>query len=83
MTPTPEDVMLALPGLLLRLCKQSQPGLTRETSLEDVAGLDSMRILQVVALLEEHFHVEVDEVALHDLHTLGDIVDAITSGRPA
>lgn len=56
--------------------------LESDTPLEDIPGIDSLRLLQVVAHLEQHFRVEIDVVALDDLHLVRDIVNAISTARP-
>jgi acyl carrier protein len=42
-----------------------------------------LRLLQAVAYLEQHFRVEIDVVALDDLSSVQDIVNAISRARPA
>ncbi len=81
MTPKPEAVMQALPALLQRVCKQEQIGFSPETVLADLAGIDSLRMLQIVALLEEQFYVEIDTIALDNLTTIRDVINAITGAR--
>ena len=75
--PTPEAILLVLVPLLCRLCEQPALDLTPDTVLAEVPGIDSLRQLQAVAELEEHFGVEVDVAALDDLTTVGDVIAAI------
>jgi acyl carrier protein len=83
MGPHPDAVLAELTRLLTRICKHDQPGLSAETMLDEIPGIDSLRLLQVVAHLEERFDVEIDVSALDDLHRGYDIVNAISSARPA
>jgi acyl carrier protein len=53
-----------------------------DTLLDDIPGIDSLRLLQAVAHLEQHFRVEIDVVDLDDLHCVRDIVNAISAARP-
>jgi acyl carrier protein len=71
------EVLTALSDLLSRLCEQPQLNLSPEMALEDVPGLDSLRLLQAVALLEERFGVEVDVVAINHLRRVQDIINLI------
>jgi acyl carrier protein len=71
-----------LSRLLRRVCEQERMTLSPDTPLEDIPGIDSLRLLQAVALMEEHFQVEVDVVALEDLHVVADILGAISGARP-
>lgn len=77
MNLSPDAVLAELTRLLVQLCVQPRLDLTRDTLLADIPGLDSLRLIQAVALLEEHFDVEVSTLSLEDLHHVGDIVDAI------
>jgi acyl carrier protein len=54
-----------------------------ETALHALDGLDSLRLLERVALAEEHFGVMVDTGGLGQMETLGDIVRLVAAGRPA
>jgi acyl carrier protein len=77
-----ETLLDALSHLFSDLCQQPSRALTPDMLLQDIPGIDSLRLLQAVALLEERFHVEIDVVALEDLHRVQDILDAIANARP-
>ena len=83
MDPRPEAVLAKLTSLLTRLCEHDQTGLSAETMLDEIPGIDSLRRRQAVAHLEEHFEVEIDIKALEDLRQVHDIVHAISTARPA
>ena len=53
------------------------------TALYDIDGLDSLRLLETVALAEEACGVQVETGGLGALETLGDIVRLIGAGRAA
>lgn len=78
----PEAVLAALTSLLTRLCEHDQTWLAAETKLDAIPGIDSLRLLQAVAHLEEEFSVEIDVRALEDLSQVQDILDAIVNARP-
>jgi acyl carrier protein len=40
-------------------------------------GLDSIRVLELVSEIEEHFDITVPLNELHDIKTVGDIVDRV------
>jgi acyl carrier protein len=80
--PDPKDVLGELTTLLRRLCEHDDMELTADTWIDDIPGIDSLRLLQAVAHLEEHFHVEVDVAALTGLNRVQDILDAISRARP-
>ncbi|MSO99809.1 MAG: acyl carrier protein [Acetobacteraceae bacterium] len=82
MGPRPEAVLIELTTLLRRLNACENLEISAETSLEVIPGLDSLRLLQAVAHLEEHFHVEIEVGALDDLHLVRDILNAVSSAQP-
>jgi acyl carrier protein len=67
--------------LLRQVCALGEINLSPGESLDAIEGLDSLRLLQVVAHLEEHFQVEVDIEALNDLTRVGDVLAAISGAR--
>jgi acyl carrier protein len=83
MGPHPDAVLAELTRLLTRICEHDQAGLSADTTLDEIPGIDSLRLLQAVAHLEERFDVEIDVGALDDLHRVHDIVNAISTARPA
>jgi acyl carrier protein len=83
MTELRQEIILAeLARSLRRICEQSQPEVRADTRLDDLPGIDSLRLLQAVAYLEQHFRVEIDVVALDDLSSVQDILNAILQARP-
>jgi len=81
-SPTAPAVLAELQNLLRRLCEQDRLDLAPETRLDTIPGLDSLRLLQSVAHLEDHFNVEIDAGALEELSVVADIVAAVTGARP-
>jgi acyl carrier protein len=82
MEPGEAIVLLELTRLLRQVAENQHIDITTDTLLDDIPGLDSLLLLQVVARLEEHFHVEVDVVALDGLRFVGDVVNAISGAHP-
>jgi acyl carrier protein len=80
--PDQDLVFAALVSLMRRVCQDRLDGLVPATRLADIGALDSLRTIEVVALLEEHFLVEVDTDLLGDLHTVGDMIAAIVRAAP-
>lgn len=79
----PMEVDRALLAILRRLCPTPFPDLPPETALDAVPGLDSLRLVETVAMLEEQFGVAVDTEALMDLATIGDIAALVRQALPA
>jgi acyl carrier protein len=62
---------------------ESSPGVAAievasDTSIADL-GLDSLRLLEIVFELEKHFCVEVDEAALVEVASVGDLALMIST----
>lgn len=72
----------ALAQLLRRLCQERLVDLRPETRLDEVAGLDSLRLIEAVAQLEERFGVVIDTDNLAELRMVGDIARLILDAGP-
>jgi acyl carrier protein len=83
MASNPDAILIELGTLLRRICAHEMPDLTPDTPLDEIPGIDSLRLLQAIAHLEEHFNVEIDVAALDDLVRVQDIVTAVTEARQA
>lgn len=77
----PAAVLAAVVGIVARVTRRAQPGAAMETKLYDLDGLDSLRLLETVALAEEHFGVQVETGWLGQIETVGDIVRLVAAGR--
>jgi acyl carrier protein len=82
-TQCPEAIFIELAKLLRRICEDEMLTLTANTPLDEIPGIDSLRLLQAIAHLEEHFNVEIDVAALDDLSYVRDILNAVAAARPA
>jgi acyl carrier protein len=76
-----EAVLHVVVGIVARVTNRPQPATAMETMLFELDGLDSLRLLETVALAEEHFGVQVDTGGLGQIETVGDIVRLVASGR--
>ena len=75
---TPNDVSVSTLAVLREVCRQPNLVASLDTGLDEIADLDSLGVMEAVALLESRFGVEVDTGALNHLATVGDIVDLVT-----
>jgi acyl carrier protein len=71
----------AVAALLRHLCRDDLPGLSPDSALRDLPGMDSMRLLETAALLEDQYGVELDLGALARLARVRDLVGAVASAR--
>ncbi len=77
----PQAVLGVVVGIVARVTNRPQPEVALETLLYDVDGLDSLRLLETVALAEEALGVVVDTGGLGQLETVGDIVRLLVTAR--
>jgi acyl carrier protein len=68
--------------MLCRVCEQPTVALPGDLPLPEVPNIDSLRLLQAIALLEEQFSIEIEVVALERLHRVRDIVAIISDALP-
>ncbi|HQT75901.1 MAG TPA: acyl carrier protein [Rhodopila sp.] len=73
----------AVAQILRTVCRSELPRLTAETRLDELPRMDSLLMMQVVAMVEEYFAVEIDLDALEHLATVHDIAQAAHSARQA
>lgn len=71
------SLLAALAGLLPGITGMPTGALRAETPLEDIPGLDSLRLMELLAVAESRFAVELNPADLEDLVRLGDIVTAL------
>ena len=79
--PDPAQVLAVVAGILATVTARAQPGIGLDTALSRLDGLDSLRLLETVALAEEHFGVQVATGGLDALATVGDIVRLIAAAQ--
>lgn len=60
-----------------RLAERVDVEITDETVLTDIGEIDSMRLLEAVALTEAAFEVQIDTSGLDEMATAGNVVDAV------
>jgi acyl carrier protein len=80
--PAPEAIVRAVSGMLCRVCGRAAVDLPQDLPLADVPNIDSLRLLQAIALLEEQFSIEIEVVALERLHRVRDVVKLISDALP-
>lgn len=72
-----EVALAALVELMPVMTGMATGELRAETVLEDIPGLDSLRLMELLATAESRFGVELDPTDLEDLVRLGDLVTAL------
>ncbi len=70
-------------GALRTLCRDELPGLTPDTYLDELPRMDSLRMLHVIAMLEDRLGVEIDVAILEHMHQVRDLEAAVRTARNA
>jgi len=73
----------AVAAALRSICQNPLPGLSPDTHLDELPGLDSLRLLHVVAMMEEQYGVEIDVAALDRLYQVQDVLQAVRAAQTA
>jgi acyl carrier protein len=71
----------AVAATLRKVCQSPLPGLGPDTHLDELPGMDSLRVLHVVAMMEEQFGVEIDVTALERMYQVKDVLDAVRTAK--
>lgn len=51
--------------------------ISTETNIKTDLGLTSFDFINLIALIEDTFHVEIDEEKYHSINTIGDLIKYI------
>lgn len=74
---TAADVFGIVVATLRRVCQHPLPALSPDTYLDELPGMDSLRVLHLIAALEEQFGAQIDVAALDRLYQVRDVLDAV------
>jgi acyl carrier protein len=75
-----EDVLHALHGVIAR-CTATEVELMPHTRFQDDLGLDSLKVMELVAEVEDHFDVNLPLNLLPEIHTVADLARIIETLR--
>lgn len=80
---TRDAVLDFLSLTLRRLGGAAEMAVAPEMRLAELDGIDSLRLLEALALTELHFGVQVDTAALDSFTTVEDMLRAVLAAPPA
>jgi acyl carrier protein len=72
----------AVAAAVRKVCQHPLPELAPDTYLDDFPGMDNLRVLHVVATIEEQFGVEINVTALDQMRQMLDVVNAVRAAKP-
>ena len=79
----PDEIAFdAVAAAVRKVCQHPLPDLAADTYLDELPNMDSLRVLHVVAMIEEQFAIEIDIAALDNLHQVQDVLNAVRAAHP-
>lgn len=68
---------------LKTLLKKNYPidDISMETNIKTDLGLTSFDFINLIALIEDTFHIEIEEEKYHSINTVGDLIEYIENAR--
>lgn len=72
--PVQHPALDAVAAILRRLCKAPELVVTPSTRVDDLPGMDSLRRLHLVAMVEDRFGMEVDLAVMQNVRCVGDLL---------
>ena len=75
-----EEAPLSLP-VITRIAKVHASGLSLSANLSDDLKLDSLGRVELLSALEDQYQIELDEAAITEATTLGDIEQIVSRGK--
>lgn len=55
--------------------------ISMETNIKTDLGLTSFDFINLIALIEDTFHIEIEEEKYHSINTVGDLIEYIENAR--
>jgi acyl carrier protein len=78
---TADGVFGTVAATFRHVCQHPLPELSPDTYLDELPGMDSLRVLHLIAALEEQFGVDIDVAALDRLYQVRDVLDAVLAAK--
>jgi acyl carrier protein len=63
------------------VCQHPLPELSPDTYLDELPGMDSLRVLHLIAAWEDQLGVDIDVAALDRLYQVRDVLDAVLAAK--
>lgn len=64
-------------GIVSRITRVSQSGISNDVLIRDELGIDSLMAIEIIANIEKHYDVTIDESLLNDVETVGEFIQLI------
>ncbi len=72
-----DEVLAAIRAIIAQEFRAPLPDVEAAETLQDIPGMESLRILRAVARVEKQFGVELSDEAVFTLRTIGDLADLV------
>jgi len=74
---TRDDILPSVTEIVAKAFDVPAADLTPDRDLRGVEGVDSVKVLRAVAMLEQHYDVELDDEQIFAVKTLGELTELI------
>lgn len=79
---TRSETLTTVTGIVATVFAMSPDDLAPHLDLRGIEGVDSVKVLRVVATAEQRFGVELEDDSVFGLHTIAELVAAIEKAEP-
>ncbi|MFO0679737.1 MAG: phosphopantetheine-binding protein [Polyangiaceae bacterium] len=76
-----DEALKVTTEILVRHAKLDRP-ITPKDKIQSDLGMDSLAIMEAIADIEDHFHVQIPQEELERLSTVEDVARALVVERP-
>ncbi|MET8558314.1 acyl carrier protein [Streptomyces sp. NPDC004959] len=73
----PQDITDRITELLAGLLGQEAAGISADDDLASVAGLDSVKVMRLIAAVEKEYDIELEDEQVFTLRTVRGLADAV------
>ena len=71
------DMLEKVKSIIAETLNISADSLREDTNVQDDLGADSLELVEIAMAVEDEFEIEIDDEAIIQIHTIGDIVKAL------
>lgn len=75
------DILARLTDVLGKAAKVDQAAITRDKSLRNDFGIDSLSMIDVAVAAEDEFGIRIPDEELERFETVGDVIDYVQQAK--
>lgn len=74
-----DEIRKSIIDIVSRITRIDRSGISDTVLIREELGIDSLMAIEIVANIEKHFTISVDESLLQDVQTVGNFISLIES----